>query len=184
MSKTKTERVTRTKLHTRSIQCEGFQRSDDLWDIEAALLDTKTSMFTNHERGELQPGEAIHNMLLRVTLDLDMVIKDIHVEMPFTPFGICKHAAEKMRDLIGIQIGAGWMREVRQRIPRTDSCTHVVELLGPISTTAYQTMHWAIEERANAQPQRQTPAILNQCRSLASDSAVVKVMWPEFYTGD
>ena len=73
------------------------------------------------------------------------------------------------------------MRKARERIARTESCTHVMELLGPISTTAYQTMHWAIEERENAKPDRGEPKILDQCKSLARDSAIVKVMWPEFH---
>jgi len=88
-----------------------------------------------------------------------------------------------MGNLVGLKIGAGWMREARSRVGRTESCTHVMELLGPISTTAYQTMHWAIEDRENARENRDKPVILDQCHSLASDSSVVKVMWPEFYTG-
>ena len=171
----------REKLHQRTIHCEGYQRDDGLWDIEATLTDTKTSAFHNHERGEVVPGEPIHNMTLRVALDLDMTIHEVDVQMPYTPFGLCKTAGDAMQNLVGLQIGGGWMRKARERIARTESCTHVMELLGPISTTAYQTMHWAIEERENAKPDRGEPKILDQCKSLARDSAIVKVMWPEFH---
>ena len=171
----------REKLHRRTIHCEGFQRDDGLWDIEATLTDTKTNAFHNHERGEVVPGEPIHNMTLRVALDLDMIIHEVDVQMPYTPFGLCKTAGGAMQNLVGLQIGGGWMRKARELIARTESCTHVMELLGPISTTAYQTMHWAIEERENARPDRGAPKILDQCKSLARDSAIVKVMWPEFH---
>ncbi len=73
------------------------------------------------------------------------------------------------------------MRKARELIARTESCTHVMELLGPVSTTAYQTMHWAIEEKEREQSGRATPAIIDQCKSLARDSTIVKVMWPEFH---
>ena len=174
---------TRRHLHSRSIHCQGFERHDGLWDIEATLTDTKTYSYPTHERGNIEAGEPIHYMKLCVTLDLNLVIQDIHVEMPYTPFQLCKSASNSMKNLIGLKIGSGWKRAAAKRIPKTDSCTHVMELLGPLSTTAYQTMHHAIESRENSKPARQQPAILNQCHSLASDSAVVKVMWPEFYTG-
>ena len=173
--------VTRKQLHTRNIRCRGFERSDGLWDIEATLLDTKSYQYTNHERGQVPPGEPIHKMTLTVTLDIDLVIREIRVDMAYTPFQLCKSASDTMGDLVGLQIGAGWMKEARQRVGRTESCTHVMELLGPISSAAYQTMHWAIEDRENDKPNRGDPMILDQCKSLARDSAIVKVMWPEFY---
>jgi len=174
----------RRQLHTRNIHCEGFQREDGLWDVEATLIDTKTYAYSNHERGEIQAGEPVHEMKIRLTLDLDRMIHKIEIDTPYTPFRICPHAAAAMQRLVGLKIGPGWMREVRSRVPNTESCTHLVELLGPISTTAYQTMHFALEERENQNPQRKAPPILDQCHSLARHSPVVKVMWPEFYRGD
>lgn len=173
----------RKPLHARNIDCRGFERSDGLWDVEATLTDTKYQSMESHERGTIPPGEPIHRMSLRVTLDLDLVIRDIQVDMDYTPFRLCKSAGGKMAKLIGLRIGSGWMRTAKERIGRQESCTHVMELLGPISTTAYQTMHWAIEEREKARGNRSEPAILDQCISLSRDTDVVKAMWPEFYSG-
>jgi len=171
----------RKHLHTRSIQCHGYERDDGLWDIEATLTDHKTYSIFNHERGEIKPGNAIHKMTICLTLDLDMVIHDVRVEMPSTPFSLCKSVSDAMNRLVGLKIEGGWMRKARELIARTESCTHVMELLGPVSTSAYQTMHWAIEEREREQSNRGTPVIIDQCKSLAKDSAIVKVMWPEFH---
>lgn len=179
----------RTQLHTRNIVCEGFARDDGLWDIEATLIDTKRIPSSNHDRGTIPPGTPIHHMVVRITLDLDMVIQEVETSITHTPFRICPQAALKMQNLKGLGIGPGWMREVRARIANTEGCTHLIELLGPLSTTAYQTMHQALEARARQsvsdhwETQRPAPRILNQCHSLASDSEVVKVVWPEFYTG-
>ena len=174
----------REHLHTRQVTCQGFRRADGLWDIEAQLSDVKTFSFPNRDRGgEIRAGEPVHLMSLRLTLDLDFNIHAVEAVTDESPYRICGEAAAGMQQLVGLRIGAGWMRQVRVRVGGTAGCTHLIELLGPLATTAYQTMHWAREERANAQPQRDRPGILDTCHALASDSEVVKRQWPQFYTG-
>ena len=41
----------------------------------------------------------------------------------------------------GLRVGPGWRRAVRARLGGVQGCTHPVELLGPLATTAYQTVH-------------------------------------------
>ena len=178
------EPVAREKLHHRKINCEGFRREDGLWDIEARMSDVKTYSYHNRDRGEVKAGEPVHLMLLRVTLDLDMNLIEVHAEMEYAPFRMCSGARAVMKNLVGLQIKSGWLRKARERIGRRESCTHLFELLGPLSTTAFQTMHSALEERADKRPQRERPRIIDQCYSLASDSPIVQREWPAFYTGD
>ena len=59
----------RRHVHTRRVQCEGFLREDGLWDIEAGIEDTKTYFARNADGRERQPGEPIHHMQVRLTLD-------------------------------------------------------------------------------------------------------------------
>lgn len=184
--------VKRTKLHHRSIQCEGFKREDGLWDIEAHLTDQRSydcSYDPEHRGGLIRAGDNVHNMRVRLTLDLDFLIHDAVVISEETPFPICFQAAQVMPRLIGLRMGKGWLKEVRERISTEVSCTHLIDLLTPIANTAYQTMHTALEERA-AQRKREDKnftrkklGILDTCIALASDGDVVKRQWPEFYTG-
>ena len=44
-------------------------------------------------------------------------------------------------------------------------------------------MHAALEERAETKSQRDKPPIIDTCHALASDSPIVKLEWPQFYTG-
>ena len=180
------EPAAREKLHHRKINCQGFRRKDGLWDIEAELTDTKTYAYQNRDRGEVAAGEPVHLMQLRVTLDLDMNIIEIDANMDYAPFSMCPGARVAMKKLVGLQIKGGWLRQARERIGRRESCTHLVELLKPLSTAAYQTMHRALEDRAIRErgTKRERPKIIDQCYSLASDSPVVKLEWPEFYTGN
>lgn len=175
--------VEREHLHTRTITCKGFKRSDGLWDIEAHLTDTKTYSFENRERGgEIRAGEPVHGMRVRMTIDLDFTIHGMEAATEYSPYRICGDAAEGMKRLVGLRIGPGWMRKVKQQIGGTSGCTHLLELLPVLATTAYQTLHFALEERESRKPSRPRPAIIDTCHALASDGPVVKRQWPAFYS--
>ena len=170
--------------HTRELTLAGYERPDGLWEIEAHLLDTKPYWFPNHEKNGVDAGQPIHRFSLRVTLDIDFIIQRIDVSMDDTPFGICRQVEANMQRLEGLRIRSGWLRDARERLPRTDSCTHLMDLLNPIATTAYQSMHTTLEARREKLAEPPPPPIINQCHSLASDTGVVRVKWPQHYTGE
>jgi len=176
--------ITRKKLHLRDIQCEGYSRDDGLWDIEAHIVDSRTydCGYDEDFRDTIKAGDAVHDMWLRLTIDLDFLIHDVQAISDQTPFGICTSAAKIMQKLIGLQIKPGWMESVRERIGSETSCTHVMSLLPVISATAYQTMHVALREKQLQQADDQKPMILDTCLALSSDGEVVRKRWPEFYT--
>ncbi|MCP3690489.1 MAG: DUF2889 domain-containing protein [Gammaproteobacteria bacterium] len=178
--------VKREKQHHRRIDCTGYLREDGLWDIEAHLTDVRSydcGYDPSHRNGLIKAGEAVHDMRLLLTVDLDFVIHEAHASSDLTPFSICPQAVAEMRSLVGIQMGAGWMKQVRERIGARDSCTHLMDLLGQISATAYQTLHAALEKRDAQQASRDKPPILDTCIALSTGGEVVKKRWPEFYTG-
>ena len=57
---------TRIPLHDRKIILKGYLRSDNLFDIEALLMDTKHYSVPNDYRGEIKPGEPIHHMTIKI----------------------------------------------------------------------------------------------------------------------
>ncbi len=176
--------VTREKKHHRKIDCEGFLRSDGRWDIDVHMVDTRTydcAYDALHRGGVIKAGEAVHDMWLRFTIDLDFLIHEVHAASDQTPFSICPRAAEAMRSLVGLRIGFGWMKQVRERIGSERSCTHLIDLLGPLAATSYQTLHAALEEREARRESREKPPIIDTCLALSSSGEVVKNRWPEFY---
>ena len=111
--------VEREKKHHRKIDCIGYLREDALWDIEAHLIDTRSydcSYDQSHRDGLIKAGEPVHDMWLRLTIDLDFNIHEACASSDLTPFQICPQAAQEMRSLVGIKIGLGWMKQVRERI--------------------------------------------------------------------
>lgn len=172
--------VEREPIHERRVECRGYRRKDGLWDIEGHMTDVKTYDFHNTERGHVEAGTPVHEMWVRITVDDDLLIHDAEASTEYAPFGICPQAAPAMKNIKGIRIGSGWRREMNKRVGGTLGCTHLRELLGPIATTAYQTII-PIKARENRSPPRKRPAIIGSCHAYAPDSPVVKRMWPDHY---
>ena len=98
--------VERTSSHTRRIVCEGFERADGLYDIDGWLTDVKGFTFMTL-RGALPPGELQHGLGLRITIDVDFIIKDVIAVMDATPTDHCLGAAPNFAKLIGLKLGQG-----------------------------------------------------------------------------
>ena len=190
--------VGRQHLHTRRVTCQGFFRADGLWDIEGRITDEKSYEHANEWRGPLKPGDFVHDMSIRLTLNDRFTIVDVEAVTDKSPYRICGDVAPDFKKLIGLRIGGGFHREVRARLGGVHGCTHIVELLGPVATTAFQTVssgkareleraHRAKNDPASrvAAPSkpRRKPSVIDTCHAWAAGGAVVKRWAPDFYTG-
>jgi hypothetical protein len=188
--------VGRQLLHTRRVTCQGHFRDDGLWDIEGHITDEKSYEHASEWRGTLKPGDFVHNMSIRLTLDHTFKIVDVEAVTDKSPYPICGEVAPDFRKLIGLRIGAGFHREVRARLGGVHGCTHIVELLGPVATTAFQTMssgkarelNRAWRERMGHKVDRTArrkgkPYVIDACHAWAADGPVVKRWAPDYYTG-
>ena len=174
----------RSHRHTRTITCEGFQREDGLWDIEAHLTDTKTTLHTRHHGGrERQPGEPVHDLWLRVTIDLDLKVHEVEARTDEGPYPVCGDITPNFKALAGLTIGPGWRKGIVERVGGVKGCTHLVELLAPLATTAFQATGRARLARSAGKPQTKKPYQLNSCHVYQDDSPAVLERWPQFYTG-
>ena len=177
----------RKHIHTRAIDYRGYQREDNLWDIEAHMTDIKTYPIRNNWRGQLEVGEPLHEMLIRITIDNKFCIQDIWARTENSPFKICPDIADAYKNLIGIKMGPGWRKAIRQKVGGVRGCTHLTELLFPMATVAMQTI-WPLlskntkEKKSDKSPDR-APIVLNTCHAWDSKSPVVKENAPNFYTG-
>ena len=179
----------RNLLHLRDIQLRGWQREDGLFDIEAHLVDTKSTTFENDSRGVMQPGDPLHGLWLRLTLREDMEVVACEASSDHTPYAQCPGAAPNFSRLAGLRIGPGFNRAANERVGGIAGCTHLREMLGQMATVAYQTLYpiRARKERealardqAEGKPAapRQRPALLGSCIAYAPDSPVSLARWP------
>lgn len=173
----------RKHKHTRQVTCEGFQREDGLWDIEGHLVDTKAEQLALPDK-TLMVGEPLHDMAIRLTVDLSLTIHTVETTMDSTPYAMCSGIAPLYKQLVGESIRPGFTKRVRELFGGTKGCTHLVELLGPIATTAIQVTFQERHRLAKSSDESPVSEQLNSCHTYAADSQVVKTHWPELYRGD
>jgi hypothetical protein len=177
------ETVERQLAHTRVVTCQGYERNDNLWDIEGRIIDTKPYRFTNQDRGGwIEADEALHDMSIRLTINIELEVMDADACIDFSPFNYCHQVSQVVRQLIGLKIAPGWTKKSKIAMGGSAGCTHLTELLGPVATTAIQTIVSArrsdLKEPAKKDDVKN---FINTCHSYQQHSPVVKRFWPELY---
>ena len=169
----------RKHIHHRNISMHAYEREDGLWDIEAHLIDTKSYSFDSSFRdGYISAGEPLHEMWLRLSIDRQKLIHDAEAAIDASPFPICPQIAEKYKKLIGMKVGPGWNKKTRELFSGVEGCTHLLELLGPMATVAYQAM---IKSDNNQKQVVIDKKFINSCHGWSESGEVVKRLSPEFY---
>lgn len=179
----------RQHIHTRQLECRGYRRTDGLWDIEGHLVDIKTYGFDSDYRGRVEAGDPVHEMWIRLTVDDDLIVRAVEAVTDKSPFPVCPAITPNFARLEGLSIRPGFLSKVRERLGGIEGCTHLVELMGPIATTAYQTIYpyrrrlSHAEGDAPPQPPKERPRLIGTCHAFRSDGEIVKRLWPDYYTG-
>ena len=122
-------------------------------------------------------------MWLRLTVDDDLNVVDVEAQTVWGPYTMCGDITPNFQALKGLSIKAGWTQKTRELLGGIKGCTHLLELIGPIATTAFQTVYSLREKRNRDQGIRKRPGLIDSCHAWASDSPVIARRYPEFYTG-
>lgn len=183
--------VSREKLHTRHIECCGYERKDGLFDIEGHLVDTKTYAYESSWRGRMEPGMPVHEMWIRLTIDSKLLVHEVEAVTDFGPFQICPDITPNFKRLEGLRIGPAWNRRARELVGGVEGCTHIFEMLSQVATTGYQTLvrkrsqqHEKREAEGKAGPRRAPPMLLNTCHAWSTKGELVKKIFPGQYKVD
>ena len=174
----------RRPKYKRSIVCEGYEREDGLWDIEARVIDTKAVRYREPFRGMREPGEHVHDMAVRLTIDKDKVVRGVETAMLSVPYSPCASTLPAYQGLIGKKIGKGWRRAVQDCVGGVKGCTHLRELLFPVATIAFQTLgNWGEgdEPVAALKSDTQRPHFIDGCKAWAEDGEIVAQLYPQFH---
>ena len=177
--------VEREPIHTRRVTTHGYLRADGLWDIEGELVDTKTYAFDNNDGRHRDPGQPIHHMKIRLTLDDRLVVQAAVAAMAETPFPECPAAEVPLPGLVGATCGPGWRKAVEQAMGGIRGCTHVRELLYAMATVAFQTVMPYRNMRGRAQGVTATAMTkpgpqMGQCLAWDFDGPMIARNFPQF----
>ncbi|MBS1169211.1 MAG: hypothetical protein H6R01_129 [Burkholderiaceae bacterium] len=166
--------------HTRSVNIEIYSREDELWDIDARLVDTKTHD-VKLTIGKLPANQPIHDLWLRLIVDRHANIVDVETAMDSVPFtGYCDVIAPAYKKLIGLNVLKGFRQGVRERFSETDGCSHLNELSIILPTAAIQVFAFEKRHESAGQPQEQKPFELDHCHALRCDGPAVAVFYPRW----
>lgn len=169
----------REEIYFRHIDYTGYRRTDSLWDIEGHFRDRRTVDCPCIDRGGfIRAGETFHEMFLTLTIDDDMVIRGLDVRIDKYPYKQCPCAAAVFKNAEGLQIGSGFSKELRRRIPVKLGCTHLFSLLIGAAGAAFQTV---AQVRMMKYCRGVTPDPLDTCLAWDSSGEMVKREWPDFY---
>ena len=172
--------VARQPLHRRSVQVDAFRRDDGLFDLEARLTDVK------HHPVELlsgvrEPGDPVHDLALRVTVDAGFTIVDAVVATPRVPNpGVCEAIAPDYRALVGMNLLRGFRKAVQGRFGRTRGCTHLSELAGVLPTAALQSISHLVNDHDTSDASA-PPFFVGQCHAYDRSGEVVRRHYPQWF---
>ncbi len=172
----------REALHTRTIEMRGYRRADGLFEVEGVLRDVKTHALPLDPPGDpVPPGEAIHDISVRLTFDDDLVVRDAVAAFDAQPYGDCLGAAPKIGALRGAAMKAGWRKEVQARLGHELGCTHIREMLPAMATVAFQTITALRKGRRDEVDAAGRPRRIDSCHGYGSGSEVVLLRWPQWH---
>jgi hypothetical protein len=174
-----TDEIERTELHHRQIDVRFFRRSDGLYEVEGRLLDRKSQAFRRPLQDcDTPAGTPLHDITVRLVVDENSLVQDASASYSAAPFALCREAARTLEPLKGLRIGAGWNKRVRELLGGAASCTHIVELLGPMATTVHQGFAPQRVARMTEPGNDEHTSKVDSCYSYGREREVVARMWP------
>ncbi len=177
-------------VHTRRIVCRGYRRRDGLWQIEASVADEKGQAVPFRSRPAVPAGAMIHHLALRVLIDDDYTIRDADATAMAAPWPACSEVATDYRKLIGLRIGPGFTRAVREVLGGTLGCTHLTDLLGQVGNTYMQASfpdRLARQQLSGGDPRcwpdTRTLGFVDACHAWRKDGSVLAGEYPQLAGG-
>ncbi len=175
--------VPRVPRHVRSIVAQAFEREDGLWDIEARITDTKPRTVALAS-GPRAANEPIHDLWLRITVDLQLNIVDAEAVSDAVPYpGYCDTIGPAYKQLVGLNLMKGFRHAVRERLAGTAGCTHLTELAGVLPTAVIQAFAGDVVPTRDGQADDDAshpPFQLDRCHALRRDGPAVEKYYPRW----
>lgn len=175
--------VTREELHFRRIDMRGFRRNDGLYEVEGRVTDRKPHDFGPVSGGgrQVPAHEPIHDMGVRLVYDEQLLVHAVDTFTEASPYAMCPEGGRALQSIKGLRMTSGWSKAVRSRLGGARSCTHLMELLIPLATVAYQSLSHPSRARPERVDATGRPVKIDSCYAYGAQRELVLRQWPEFY---
>ena len=108
---------------------------------------------------------------------------DIVAVTDASPYTVCREAVAPMRAIVGERIKGGWTNMVKAKLGGAKGCAHLMELLIPLATAAYQTLTEVRMSRPDVVNAAGRPLKIDSCYAYAATRELVRRKWPLHYRG-
>jgi Protein of unknown function (DUF2889) len=170
----------RSRMHTRSITIEAYERADGLFDLEVRLLDTK-----DHDldlvSGSRKAGNPIHDMMLCLTINRELDVVGVVADANAVPYpGACEASAPSYVQLVGLNLLDRFRKRSLERVGGIKGCSHMTELAAILPTAAVQAFAGRVNAPRN-DGDSEKPFQLDRCHALVTDGESVRRFYPTWY---
>ncbi len=171
----------RRLLHRRAINVQVYARDDGLFDVEAALVDSKGRDIKLS--GETRrAGEPVHDMLLVLVVDAKANILEACARSNAMPYpGACDDHGDAYQRLVGLNLFKGFRPSVKDRLAGIKGCTHLTELCQALPTAVVQAFTGEVINIRDGDSPGQAPFQLDKCHALRRDGPMVLAYYPNWY---
>lgn len=171
----------RRLMHRRAIDVQVFARDDGLFDVDAALTDTKTCDMAV-AGGQRLAGEPIHAMVLRLVVDEQTHILAATSETAWMPYpGACDQHGDAYAALVGLNLMKGFRLGVKDRLAGTRGCTHLTEMCQVLPSAVIQAFAGIVLDTREGSAEGHAPFQIDRCHALRSDGDTVKTHYPRWF---
>jgi hypothetical protein len=171
----------RRLMHRRAIDVQVFARADGLYDVDAALTDTKTHDMA--VAGGLRlAGEPIHAMHLRLVVDDKTNILAAGSQTSWMPYpGACDQHGDAYAALVGLNLMQGFRLGIKDRLAGIKGCTHLTEMCQVLPSAVIQAFAGVVLDTREGGADGQAPFQLNRCHALRYDGPTVQTHYPRWF---
>ncbi|MEG0678005.1 MAG: DUF2889 domain-containing protein [Comamonas sp.] len=166
----------RKLVNMRDVRFRCYAREDDLWDVEAELIDLKTYDITLHGKRHVPAGTPIHHMWIRLTVNSSLVVQAVEAAMDDHPLAHCPEATRAMQRMVGCSMTRGWRKAINENLGGVEGCTHMRELIFNMATPAFHSVLNQFSTGDDGLP----PRHLGQCHGWDFNGPGVAQLYPEF----
>jgi len=169
-------------MHNRTIVMDGYEREDGLFDIDGRITDVKNVEFITESDRVVAPGEALHDMSIRLVVDDTLTVHEVQAVTDGSPHPACPDATTFLQRLKGLNLMKGWRAAIREHMAGAEGCAHHKELLNAMASGAYQCLTVVRKKKATDQPAGEARmGKLDSCLAYSHSGPLVERKWPVFF---
>ena len=179
------EPAPRALSHNRCLELKAFERADGLWDIEGHITDYKLENYDMLDSVRTA-DEPVHDMWLRLTIDKNFVVRAVEAVMDAGAHTPCPKVTHNYNRLVGLKMGRGWNRAIREKLGGIGGCTHLNEMLAQMATTAMQSLFEVVGNVAERPDGGRylSRDLHNSCYAYSLSSSYIRDHFPNYYKTD